>query len=376
MLNDITISMDFFIINSNFKDIKVNLNASFLSRNKEINNYEILDSFKCKNEYALAASSGVLTTIIDLMFLRRVKFDLNTNVEEIFEVIKEFVVDYTKKNNLINNLEGIGVLGFLVDFSKYPSIFGLICSILLQFTQNIKSKIEMVYSDLTINRSFFTLIVVSGFFSWLLNIIDNNVVDEIDDSIPSPLKVLVCDISRKKEAVNSLKAFVDGNEDFNKILINIYGETYIKETKEEIGRNALLTIINEALTFSSCFVSNLLKYNQMVMDKMLAISTAVYFALSNSDGLVLEVLGVDDNFNTVMFELDITGVEVVKILIREEFYDNYNLSKQSDEARFLQSFRLYLTNTKIFHKNEEFWKMSLDEKESLIELVNVLYKLK
>lgn len=271
-----------------------------------------------KTDYILAASSGVLTGALSILWSE--EFSLSEckdwGNKEMDELVMKFAKtkgfkpyrNYSENENLkeaIKHLEGKypflgdkftadfggGLYHHLRDFSHHPSIVGLVCSILMQFTPNhhgygLNRNGEFIKPDLKLHPADsldcivgknFPEKITFGTLSWLGHLLSDAAGSSTGKGfgmgLPSPLMSIVLEISsiphinellKDDEGINTVSQYISRlynglefvDEEGNRIQYDLRTEMGIAH---HIAKKAEPVIINECIVRTFYLMSRLAK---------------------------------------------------------------------------------------------------------------------
>ena len=184
-------------------------------------------------DYTIAVASGVLSGIIDAVFVGESDFKnskawSNRTVNDfIMKTAKRHGFEGERLNRAIASLEKHTVVqdnvwkgkGFssakthhLDDLAHHPSLLGLISSIIAQFfrtgifvSKDGKWNLVSIETDPSEMIMTWAPIVISGLTLWLVNIAEDHNENTINDDIPAPLKKVVKALAAAPAVISILK---------------------------------------------------------------------------------------------------------------------------------------------------------------------------
>lgn len=393
-------------------------------------------------DYAIAVISGIITGIIDSVFVGEWNFENAKAVtnKEVNSKVAEFVKkdpryiswcndishgrkarDPDRLETAIEFLEDVyhlpgdgayksgnyGIDGNthrLDDFCHHPTLIGMICSIIVQFTG------ETIYSHnagKTINipivvNEYGKFVgnnpltkVMSGVINWFITCAEtiNNqkghLMSDIATSAGVPgsllstlkeLSALPC-FKDKKFSENLRKAYQNGiGSEKNQVDLGIFNQLFDgasskfdKRTEmaiaHELKRQAVPVIINEALVRGFYFVrrfieqmriknsiseiewKQVLPFKNRTIIRMLTISTGTFTAFDVADAAIRS-----GGFNaSCILRINFVGVGRFAIAIGTDAAMGIKKHKKETERMTLQSEQLELLNAKVFYKQADMW---------------------
>lgn len=393
-------------------------------------------------DYAVAVISGIITGIIDSVFVGEWNFENAKAVtnKEVNSKVAEFVKkdpryipwcnntahrrkarDPNRLETAIEFLEDVyhlpgdgayksgnyaidGNTHRLDDFCHHPTLIGMLCSIIVQFTG------ETIYSHnagKTINipiavNEYGKFVgnnpltkVMSGVINWFITCagtINNqkgHLMSDIATSagVPGSLLATLKELSAlpcfkdKKFSENLRKAYQNGiGNGKNQVDLGIFNQLFEgasskfdKRTEMAIGhelkRQAVPVIINEALVRGFYFVrrfieqmriknsmseiewKKVLPFKNRTIIRMLTISTCTFTAFDVADAVIRS-----GGFNaSCILRINFVGVGRFAIALGTDVAMGIKKNKKENERMTLRSEELNLLNAKVFYKQADMW---------------------
>lgn len=228
MSNEITLSLNYEIINNDettpvetlvydsdevidqmVAELQTKIDELSISMDNLVNKADSLD-------YAIAVSSGILSSLIDIFVVKELNFDFDSAKKQTYEDINRFIINFSKKrgyngerlsgaiNHLENNFKvaqdniwkgrNIGVSAkshHLDDLAHHPSLLGLVSAVFVEMLNigvfsNKSGSLKVLKTE-----EFFCPAILTGLFKWIINIYTAKQIDELEDELPKPIRDLL-----------------------------------------------------------------------------------------------------------------------------------------------------------------------------------------
>ena len=406
---------------------------SSLDKEIELLDAEIIDITKIekmhpdKLDIAVAVSSGVLSALIDSVFVG--EFDLNKAHEWGKEKVEKFVRDVAKDNGFkgntlsgaVKNVEkrfafvgdkltdvfGGGTLHHLNDCSHHASLFGLICSICMQFfgtaygttkegTQKVK--LEMEADGVLIGRNPFEKIML-GTVNWFFHLVSDMAGSSSTagktggTGIPGPIlsfaKVVSGIFGKDSKVLNDIfkgKIF-EAKFDLR---------TEIGLPIELIKQQSMPVIINESIVKSFIVIrafveevkkvgvhsiedlkkidlKNVFEKDARKTTEMLTYATGAFFGMDLVDAAIQGAINAKGCWVVAFLKrVNIVGLSQFAIKLSSNLANENKYSLQGKDKKLIISKKLHLLNAKLFYRQELVWEKTKETQESIVELSKIL----
>ena len=380
-------------------------------------------------DYLIAVASGIITGLIDSFFVGKLdlaecrkygsdrvekivkKFGGSDNLEKAIKNLEKKTKSAFPSDSNINDYGGARQ-HHLRDFAHHPTIVGLLCSLLTQFT-------GMCYGTDTAGRFLVAPVkdksrigdtipkkVVYGTLYWFLHLVSDmagsNATPGSGTGIPGPILALAKELSalpifKKTKNVNGVEV-----KEFSQIISKIFNGTFfaeygldgkiIQETvvridlRTEIGilhKQALPVVINECIvrTFYAIrrFVmevkehpissfkdlkllnwKNIVPFGNRTIVRMITIATGTFTAVDLADAAIRGAISSGGNAalfaKEMILRVNFVGVGRFAIAVVTDVGMGIKREKLRDERMKLYSEMLYLSNAKIFYLEAGMWK--------------------
>ncbi len=408
------------------------IDAALAGVNKQLERYTF-DG--CKADYALAISSGILAGLIDSVFVGELSLQKanqwgNEQAEKIvLKVAKNLGCKKTTLSDAVEFLEdrfpiaadkatntfGGGLNHHLRDFSHHPTLFGLICSIITQFTKKVygtdkKGKFiafELGDNGLELIGKNFPEKITFGVINWIFHLVSDMAGSSssvkngsLGTGLPGPIVSLLKGISvlpffksQNKNGPKELSVYI--SKLFHGTLLGVKDENGkpIKfDLRTEMGLKVQLEkqkvpiVINECIVRAFCFLKRLTKelsrddiqgwrdltkvnwksvlpVHNRTLDRMLMISSMTFTIADTADAAVHAV--IESHGNWLLFSgvfvsrFNYIGAGRAAIAIVKE------VSNERKEAQLIHE-KLILTGAKTADVLEKFesYRVALEERVS------------
>lgn len=213
---------------------------------KTLDEVERLTSNADGLDYALAASSGIITGLIDIFFVGELglfdaasdeaKERFRKDKAKVHENLNRYIEKYARRKGY--NGKGLkGAIEFLEkkypvaqdnvwsgkqvsstkthhldDLAHHPTLLGLLSAIVVQYFRiatfaNKDGEVTLLYVEIDGKTFVKNLIpiVISGALKWLINIAERKELLEIDEELPKPIQFLIQKIYAVPAAISILK---------------------------------------------------------------------------------------------------------------------------------------------------------------------------
>ena len=220
--------------NINFIESMMNANREELEKlNIEIDR---LTNHADGLDYTIAVSSGIITGLIDSIFIG--EFDFESTKADSHKHINKFIEKYARLRGYEDNGKGLkGAIEFLEkrfpvaqdnvwktsgisstrlhhleDIAHHPTLLGLASAIIVQFfrisffiNKDGKWNYELLKTNPSEIIRVWTPIVVSGILNWVVRIAKSKYVEKLDKEIPQPIQKLILLLSKSPAIIEVLK---------------------------------------------------------------------------------------------------------------------------------------------------------------------------
>lgn len=435
--------------------------------NKLVNNTDTLDN-------AISVTSGVLTGLIDVFFVGEWNFKEAkdfTNRE-----VNNKVVDFAKKQpdydrycnyalegkggprrlpknpdkleTAVNFLEWrfhlpgdgayktgkFGISGSshrLDDLCHHPTLVGLLCCVLVQFSDDPKTKYvnslgETIQLSISINEygnfvgnNFFAKIF-SGTINWFINcakVIANRKGHLMSDmatsaGVPGSLVSIITELAeipcfRDEQFLKKLrKAYINGIGTekkqidlklFNALFEGANNKLDIRTEKaivHELKRQAFPVVLNEILVRSFYFIrrfikelkekdsleyidwSSIIPLNNRTIVRMMTIASGTFMTVDLADAAIRSATKSVDGFtfaSNMLLRVNFVGIGRFSIAVCFDLGMGIKKSIKTSERIKLQSEQIDLLNAKVYYSQADMWLAAESTGESINQIYGLIY---
>lgn len=426
---------------------------SSLDKEIELLDAEIIDISSMEEirpdkwDTTIAVASGVLTGLIDSFFVG--EFDLTKASEWGKEKTENFVKKFAKMKGYkgdtvrgaVSKMEKVEMAGDKVmncfggskyhhfkDFSHYPNIIGLICSLVTQFTgfvlgTNKEGAFQAVCVPIEkregiIGKNIGEKILF-GTVNWFFHLVSDMAGSSSTAGktggmgLPGPILsfakmvsaalVGFADISGNKDVKIGIHNFADYLTKFydGRAIKDENGEEVKLDFRTEIGilaPQSLPVLINEGIVKAFCLIRSFVEeikraeihsfaeikkidlkkaftVSPQKMADMMTLATFVFCAVDFADAAIrglIESKGTSLWLTCALKRVNVVGASKFAISLGNSVVQNVKKELKSQEKYVLTSKRLHLLNAKLFYKQELVWEKTKETQESIDELAKVL----
>lgn len=187
-------------------------------------------------DYTIAVSSGIITGLIDSVFIG--EFDFDSVKADSHKHVNKFIEKYARLRGYEDNGKGLkGAIEFLEkrfpvaqdnvwktsgisstrlhhleDIAHHPTLLGLASAITVQFfrisffvNKDGKWNYELLKTNSSEIIRVWTPIVVSGILNWVVRIAESKYIEKLDKEIPQPIQKLLLLLSKSPAIIEVLK---------------------------------------------------------------------------------------------------------------------------------------------------------------------------
>ena len=401
-----------------------------------------------KTDYVVAVISGVIASIIDAVFVG--KFDLQEGRDWSSEKINDVVLNIAKKNGYdgddlqgaIRHLEKFGAPSdsvysdfggalqhHLRDFAHHASIVGLIFSMLTQFTKKAYGTTpDGAFQIVPINDTTFIgdtipKKITFGLIYWILHMASDMAGSSgafgAGTGVPGPILSIVkllssAPIFNKKGQTNELSLKISklfngtllaDRDTSGKILKDENGKPLIHQMDlrgelgvfQQLGKQAIPVIINEALVRGFYFINRLipeLKQHKSIKDidwkktipfgnrtieRMMTIASGTFCAVDALDAVIEGAINSKANWvefgRQVVLRLNFVGIGRFTVALGTDAVMGLSKDKKSRERMLLKAESLYLLEAKLFCGDKLMWTACKDANKSIDELYDAMQRM-
>lgn len=380
-------------------------------------------------DYMLAAGSGILAGFIDVFWVG--KFDMEQGKAWSNEKVNRFVEEMAKKKGwggegrlkgAISYLEGefkipsdniwkgkeVNISAkshHLDDLAHHPTLLGLICSILTQFTKTgYFQNGEGDFLSIAIDETSHELIgkdivskILCGTVNWFFHLVSDmsgsNKTAGAGMGIPGPFISLLKEISlipglNKADLPKKVKkAFVEQRFDLRSEMA----------VGHEVGRQAMPVILNEVIVRGFYLIrklfleikqngieqidwKNVLPVKNRTIVRMLTIATGTFTMIDLCDAAIrggLKSGGEPANFaKEFLLHVNFVGVGRFSIAVTTDLLMGNKKNKVEYERIALMNEQLHLLNAKTFYQQADMWQAAANTETGILEAISCMRQTK
>lgn len=394
-------------------------------------------------DYMVAACSGILAGIIDSFWVGEFSFERGKKLSD--KKVNDYVINVAKKQGFdVDNYRGqdplkgaikyledkfhipsdgiwnsdhYGINGMshhLDDWAHHPSILGLFCSVLTQFThkgyfsnkfgENItisvpislevkkdgKNEKVMLIGNNIPNKLFCG--VVNWFFHLISDMAGSGKYPGAGMGIPGPIMTLLKEFSAIP-GINKTNLPEKIGEIFETEKFDLRSELTIGH---ELGRQAIPVILNEAIVRSFYFIrhfvievkekhefskiewQNTIPFRNRTIIRMMTIATSTFTIVDIADAVIRGA--VESVGNTAVFakefvlHVNFVGVGRFAIAVGTDVTMGVKREKLRNERIAILSEQLNLMKAKVYYMQANTWKAAESTKETIDEVADMMEK--
>lgn len=391
-------------------------------------------------DYMIAVGSGVLAGAIDSFWVHDLQLEEANKWGT--EKVNHYVIKVAQKQGYqgddlygaVKSLEnafplaadkaimdfGGGLQHHLRDFSHHPTIVGLLCSFLTQFTNKaygtdvhgVFTSVEVQGAEALIGNNLYEKITF-GIINWFFHLVSDmagssgSILDgKIGTGIPGPIVSLLKEVSslpffRKKNSNGHKEFSVWISKLFNGTLLGKDGKPLKFDLRTEIGlsvqvgQQAIPVIINECVVRSFYFIRRLytamkdnniesiadlkniewrsiLPVKNRTITRMLTISTGTMTAVDLADAAIETAVhgGVGSGFvPRMLVKVNFVGIGRFALAVKTDVVQEFKENKLRNQRIAMTNEKIFLLNAKVFYKQADMW----IEAETAGESINEAY---
>ena len=396
-------------------------------------------------DYTVAVASGILTGLIDSFFVGKIdlkecheygngkiedivkKVGKNDDLEKAIKNLEEKTKNFFPSDPNLNDFGG-GRQHHLRDFAHHPTLVGLVCSLLTQFTEQCygtdTSGVFLVVPVKDKSRIGDTLPkkIIYGTLYWFIHLVSDMAGSSGHAGGGTGLPGPILSLAKELSALPFFKKMnKDGNKEISVFVSKIFNGTFfaekdasgkiIKESvipidlRTEIGilhKQALPVIINECIVRAFYSIrrfgmelkehpvsefkdlkqlnwETILPFGNRTIERMMTIATGTFTAIDTLDAVIEGAIHSKANWaefgRQVVLRLNFVGIGRFTIALGTDAFMGLRKGKKSRERMLLKAESLYLLEAKMYYGDKLMWAAVQDAGQSVDSLFEAMQKL-